>query len=647
MGSSLALESVLLVGGAVSALSAVVAHGANSLIRNRMAKQDARRKGEAVLAELRDMHARFLDKCVRRMSLIDRHDTDPRDSSILAPPTDSSALISIERRDVGRRTLFGGLLGGVVATAFVPKGANAAISRVLPEYDGAKTGIVADNHTDNTAKFQALVTLVGSRGGGRIVLPPGIIRISAAVIVPRNVWIDGVGEESTVIYQTRTDWAFIFNQSNFKLTNLTVKGNSSALGGLYINGYNGTNDGTVGCGMVSHVWVEDFTGANAVAVKLREAYRIGLEYTHIYNNCTGLAFEGNISTFTFRKGEIAVTKRNGYAIYAPPPPNCNIEAFFDNVYQEACAGPTPNFFAAYGYVHFNGCSNEAMCVNGDTSTISNPKIFCVLNPCKFRLSNSYIGGFYTPAKGGQNYAGVLTVIGAGADAPGIVVENVEVVQDYPMPALPAQFLYNQGRISQISLRDVRIGGSGWANLAQAEQFFWRGYRAEYSSQFLSMENCVVAVSGPEGGVSLHNHRPPAFKVVGSVTATAPNTTLVQKTLYGCGHGYRIDVTVKGARTGTAETKKLALTIDDGKNPITVDLTSSVTTATNFVARASLMMNQYNLGALTVERTDDGAATVVTFHKTALDGRFPFVFTINGSANSGDSISIHECHFDRA
>lgn len=80
---------------------------------------------------------------------------------------------------------------------------NAAISKIVEEGAGtvyaSTRGVVADGVTDDQPAIQALIEEVTAAGGGRIILPPGKIRLNEALVARNNVLIEGSGMDITVL----------------------------------------------------------------------------------------------------------------------------------------------------------------------------------------------------------------------------------------------------------------------------------------------------------------------------------------------------------------------------------------------------------------------------------------------------------------
>lgn len=80
---------------------------------------------------------------------------------------------------------------------------DAAISKIVEEGAGTiyaiTRGVVADGVTDDQPAIQSLIEELTAVGGGRIILPPGKIRLNEALVPRNNVVIEGSGMDITVL----------------------------------------------------------------------------------------------------------------------------------------------------------------------------------------------------------------------------------------------------------------------------------------------------------------------------------------------------------------------------------------------------------------------------------------------------------------
>lgn len=80
---------------------------------------------------------------------------------------------------------------------------DAAISKIVEEGAGtiyaSTRGVVADGATDDHPAIQALIEELAAAGGGRIILPPGKIRLNEHLIPRNNVIIEGAGMDITIL----------------------------------------------------------------------------------------------------------------------------------------------------------------------------------------------------------------------------------------------------------------------------------------------------------------------------------------------------------------------------------------------------------------------------------------------------------------
>lgn len=100
-----------------------------------------------------------------------------------------------------------------------------------PVHSAGAYGAVGDDSTDNTTAIAAALTAIGSAGGGVLTFGPGTFRISAALTVPANTRIQGMGKGLTTVKQVTSDTrGFNSTADNVQLLDLTVQGDGSAAG---------------------------------------------------------------------------------------------------------------------------------------------------------------------------------------------------------------------------------------------------------------------------------------------------------------------------------------------------------------------------------------------------------------------------------
>lgn len=130
----------------------------------------------------------------------------------------------------------------------------------------------------------------------KVTLLSNIYNLSAAVAIPINKHLEGVGWEKTVLNQTAATYAVTMDANYTSISDLKITGNSSATGGIKIGKTAGTSPHSV-----KNVYITGLS--NGIGIWLDEAFRVELNHVWIDYCERGLLIDEN-STFVFDTGAI-------------------------------------------------------------------------------------------------------------------------------------------------------------------------------------------------------------------------------------------------------------------------------------------------------------------------------------------------------
>jgi hypothetical protein len=404
-------------------------------------------------------------------------------------------------------------------------------------------------------------------------------------------------------------------QGRCVVEHIRIEGGGAANGGIDID--------NCGLGYVQNVEVTGFTNAKAVAIRLHESYRIKLSYIYIYTNYIGIKFSGNVTTFEFNKGNIAVSSYR--ALEASGGSSDSIELYFTTVYLESNTGNNPVYFNATGDVVFLNCGFEANCGSG-----ADPKVLRVENPSTLTLRSCRFSGFNSDT---FRYSGVAYFVYLGNDAPRFVMDDGTLIQNHSMAGFKVR-VFRSANTGIVSFTNNRLLGTAIANDLEAQRIMLGGVDVAYPPRSYKFEN--------NRALNAFVQRTSPLAITRRVTTSAGLSSPLYSKQFPAGafySGSALKIKAWGRRSGTAGGKSVQLGIT-ADTLSTWPIAAAVTTADDWVSEVVILFRAPSAQSLSVMAHDGTAAYTASTQLTKNTDTYDTTIAILSACSSAaDSITL--------